>query len=364
MNKSMAALLLACLPLGVTYAALLGLGLHRHGSPWAVSAAATALLFLPPLAVGAASPRDTRPWRMGVAGGLWAVGLWAMLPVYFPGERRDAVASGLALLGGDHLARAIADRLPEESALASPEIPIAAATVTPEPPPATPLGDSEIALPYEGKGRRLSVPVVFDHGGESIEVYMMLDTGATYTTLPQRVLDQLGITVDEASPSIRLQTANGERDAAVVLADRIWLGDLPIDGVAIATCEPCASKDTVGLLGLNVAGGFNVTIDADRREVIFTTRQSHDRHLDVRPFVDVNASFTHFPGGRTEVEVTIDNLGPRSVRAATAGLRCGEETWQVTIEDIAPGTSESSRRRLPPHPTCPHYEITLANADW
>lgn len=364
MNKSIAALALSSMPVLVTYAALLGLGMHRHGSPWAVSAAATILLFLPPLAIGAASNRDVRTWRMAVSGGVWAVALWAMLPVYFPGERRDAVASGVALLSGDGVARAVADSLPGESILASPEIPVAAAAIAPEPPPAAPLDDTEIALPYEGKGRRLSVPVVFDHGGESIEVYMMLDTGATYTTLPQRVLDQLGITVGEDSPSIRLQTANGERAATVAMVDRIWLGDLAIDGVAIATCEPCASKDTVGLLGLNVAGGFNVTIDADRREVIFTTRQQHDRHLDVRPFVDVDASFTHFPGGRTEVQVAIENQGSRQVHQATTSVRCGDESWTVTVEDIPPKGREETRRRLPPHPDCPHYEISLTSADW
>ena len=34
--------------------------------------------------------------------------------------------------------------------------------------------------------------MVFEHEDRSLEVYMMLDTGATYTTLPTSVLARLG----------------------------------------------------------------------------------------------------------------------------------------------------------------------------
>ena len=60
MKKSMAAMVLAAVPVIVTYAALLGLGMHRHASPWAVSAASTILLFVPPLAVGLPGPLNKR----------------------------------------------------------------------------------------------------------------------------------------------------------------------------------------------------------------------------------------------------------------------------------------------------------------
>jgi hypothetical protein len=364
MKRTALTLALSILPLVVAYAALLGLGMHRHGSPWAISAAATLILFGPPMAVAAASTRSQRTFRMGLAAGAWALLLWTVLPVYFPGERRDAVASGLALLGGDALARSIADGLPGEPLVSRPELPPATVAVDQPLPPATPLSDAEIALPYEGEGRRLAVPVVLDHGGESTEVYMMLDTGATYTTLSIAMLKKLGVELPDDSPVIRLHTANGERDAKVALLDRIWLGDLAIDGIAIATCDPCASTETVGLLGLNVSGGFNLTIDADRREVVFTSRKAHDRHLDIKPFTDLDATFTRYPGGRVEVEVSLANHGPRTINEAVASIRCGDISWQVSIDAVIPDSEVTTRRRLPEHTGCDQYEISLESAHW
>lgn len=355
---------LALAPAAVVYAALLGLGMHRHASPWAISAAATLLVFGPPMAVASASPKNHRTERLGWSLGSWALILWLGLPIYFPGERREAVASGVALLGGDGVGRAVADGLPGEPSLSQPEVPEAAVAVAPDAPPPIPLADTEIALPYEGEGRRLSVPVVFQHDGKSLEVYMMLDTGATYTTLPTRILDELGIPHGDGSPVIRLHTANGERDASVALVDKVWLGDLAIEGVSIATCEPCEGDETVGLLGLNVVGGFNLTIDADRREVIFTRRTGHERHLDIKPHTDLDATFTRYAGGRVEVDVRFQNNSPRPVTEAVAAIACGEDRWRVTLNDISPGEESHTRRKLPEHPACTSYEISLESADW
>lgn len=254
--------------------------------------------------------------------------------------------------------------LPGEPTLSRPELPEAAVATVPDAPPPAPLSATEIALPYEGEGRRLSVPVVFEHDGKTLEVYMMLDTGATYTTLPSRILDELGIPHGDEAPVIRLHTANGERDARVALADRVWLGDLAIDGVSIATCDPCEGSDTVGLLGLNVAGGFNLTIDADRREVIFLQREAYDRHLDIKPHSELDATFTRYPGGRIEVEVRFENRSRRRVDEAVAAVACGEERWRVTLSDIAPGAEATTQRRLPDHPACPTYAISLESARW
>lgn len=361
-------LVAAVFPVSVLYAAMLGLGLHRHASPWAISAAATLLVFGPPLAVAAVDRRQRMP-RLAVGLLVWPLALWLILPVYFPGERRDAVATGIALVGGggswDDVARAVADGLPDEPIMARPEVPEAVALAQEAPPPAKPLGDEQIALPYEGEGRRLSVPVVFEHGDVSREVYMMLDTGATYTTLPADLLKSLGIHLSADDRVIELHTANGKREASIVLLDRVWLGDLPIDGVAVATCEECASSDTVGLLGLNVAGGFNLNIDADRREVVFTARASYDRALDVKQFSVLDAQFTRYPGGRVEVAVSLLNESDdRTIRIAEASVHCGTDTWTVALHDIGPGARQTTKQRLPEHEACESYEISLEKAVW
>jgi clan AA aspartic protease (TIGR02281 family) len=351
----------------VPFFALVGLGVHRHAAPWAVSASAMLLVFAPPLGMASAGKRD-RPLLLGSGLIAWSISLFLVLPVYFPGERRDAVATGLALtgLGGDLLGipNLVAARLPDEPAMARPEVAQADPLTVEVPPPAEPLLEHQIALPYEGEGRRLSVPVIFGTGGTEVEVEMMLDTGATYTTLDDDTLAALGVFPSSADPIIRLHTANGERDAHIVLLDSVWLGDLRLDGVAIATCNDCGSSDTSGLLGLNVAGAFNLQIDADRREVVFSRRERLDRRLDVKPFSDLSATFTRFPGGRVEVAVQVENVGRRPIDGVTTSVRCKDDTWLVELGPIARGEVGTARRKLPAHEPCLQYEIAMHEARW
>lgn len=365
MNRGTAllALVMATLPGAAAWSALIGLGMHRHGTPWAISLSATLLLFGPPLAVGGARATHRAGWT-AAASCVWSTLLLLILPVYFPGERRSAVATGLAVVGLGDLARALADHLPDEPIVALPEVPEAATPL--EAPALAPLTleDHQIALPYEGEGRRLAVPVVFEHGGVTLDVEMMLDTGATYTTLPAAALATLGIHPGPDDPVVELQTANGPREASVVLVDEVWLGDIAVTGVAVATCEACAFSDTTGLLGLNVTGGFNMTIDADRREVVFSRRATVERRLDVRQFVDLSATFTTWPGGRVEIDVRLQNRASRDIAFATAEVACRDRTWEVPLGPVAAGAPARARRRLPAHEPCTQYGIGLASAAW
>jgi hypothetical protein len=368
MNRWAAAMTLAAgtIPAFVAWATLLGLGAHRHASPIAVAAIATVLVFVPPVFAGALGGKR-RFALLGLALGLWSIGVMSALPVYFPGERRDAIITGLATLAGDGLspwARAMADEFPGEPGLSEPALPEATALVEAVVTPAAPVDRSQIVLPYEGEGRRLSVPVVFEQGGKTREVEMLLDTGATYTTLPSELIEALGIPSPADAPVVRLHTANGERDAKMVMVDRLWLGDLALDHVTIATCEACAGTGTVGLLGLNVSGNFNLTIDADRREVTFTTRSETNRRLDASPFSEVGASVSRFAGGRIEVAVTIENKALFDLREAAAEVKCGEQTWVVDVGDVPAGGTNTAGRRLPVHAGCERYLVGLHRARW
>lgn len=349
----------------VPFLAWVGLGVHRHASPVAVTMAAMLLVYVPPVVAVASRSRD-RALGLAVALSAWSFAMFTVLPVYFPGERRQAVATGLGLvgLGPEHFPQRLAANLPDEPTMATPEVAEAQPIAVQGPPPATPLTDDQMALPYEGEGRRLSVPVIFGNASREIELEMMFDTGATYTTLSTEVLGRLGIVVTDRDPRIRLHTANGDRDTSVVLLDHVWLGDLRIDGVAIAVCDDCASADNGGLLGLNVAGGFNVAIDADRREVVFTRRATFDRKLDIKPFSELAATFTRYPGGRVEVAVKLENRSRRPITSGTASVKCGKDVWTVDLGSIAPEELGTARRKLPSHETCEEYEIALHEASW
>jgi clan AA aspartic protease (TIGR02281 family) len=332
-----------------------------------LSGSAILLVSGPAFAVVAAAPR-ARPLLFPLTLSAWSVALFMALPVYFPGERREAVATGLAVLGlGSDLfglSDRLIDALPEEPAWATAQIDLAPPITVDALPPAAPLGEDQIALPYEGEGRRLSVRVTFGHGEVEREVDMMLDTGATYTTLPHEVLEQLGVTMSDDDPVMQLHTANGDRTARLVLLDHIWLGDLRVGGVAVATCDDCASTDTAGLLGLNVAGGFNVSIDADRKEVVFTRRARFDRQLDIKPFIAIDPSFMQTAGGRVEADVRLENRSSRTIAKATVAIRCGASEWAVEFPEIPAGVRMDAGRRLAPHEACEHYEINLHEAYW
>jgi len=351
----------------VPFVELIGLGVHRQAASIAVSTTAILLVAGPALAVAAAAPRF-RPLLFPLALAAWSVALFVSLPVYFPGERREAVATGLTILGLGTNLFGLADRLvgalPQEPEWATAEVELAPPLVVDAPPPAAPLGADQIAIPYEGEGRHLSVPVTFGQGEVEREVDMMLDTGATYTTLSREVLEQLGVTPKDSDPIIKFTTANGEREAGLVLLDRVWLGDLRVDGVAVATCDDCAGGDNAGLLGLNVASGFNLSIDADRREVVFTRRTRFDRQLDIRHFIDLDATFTRTSSGRVEADVRLENRSPRTIEKATAAVRCGSSEWAVEFPEIPAGVLMNAGRRLGRHDPCDQYEIGLHEAYW
>lgn len=352
-------------PVVLWWLALAGLATmhHEDGSTAALVACIGAA---GPALYGALMAPGHRRLRHGaLAAGLVAVTALIVLPVLVPGERADAIAAGVGFVLGDvdpegAVAEAVRASIPAEPA------PVVA-PVTAEPvaaaPPILP-DDHEIVLPYEGEGRQLTVPVVFEHRGRTREVVMMLDTGATYTTLPSDVLVFLGAYPGADAPELTLTTANGKRTARVGLIDEVWLGDLAVPGVAVTLCEDCAGDEAAGLLGLNVAGGFNVTIDADRREVVFRRRARFDRRLDVRPFVDLTGRFTRFPGGRVEVILGLANTAPRRVDTVAVHIACGADQWRVALGPVPPGEHAEVTRRLPRHDRCEPYSLSLDQASW
>ena len=337
----------------------MGLGLHRHGASWAIASTGTLLVFGPALVITGLRKKN-QLFIFGLSSGLWSLLLFFSLPVYFPGERNQALVTGAATLGIELTETS----LPSEPEISQPPMPEAVASVATEMKPPSDLEDHQIALSYEGQGRRLTVEIAVEHEKKLLEIDMMLDTGATYTTLPRLLLATLGIQSSPDNPRITLQTANGERTAELVLIDKLWLGDLPIEGVAIAICDACASEHTSGLLGLNVTGGYNLTIDADRREVIFTTRKAYSRHLDIKPFIDIEASISRYQGGRIEVDAEVQNNGNRTIAEAAVSITCEGQEWLIPFQDVEPGILHETQRALPKHEACEKYEIGLKSASW
>ena len=348
-------------------AAIIGLGVVRELPAGQVGLSAALLLVLP---IGGLyllmGKRDA-----GLVGAVW---VWPFLllfglPGYFPGELNGALISGftvLAAAGGPEASREAA-----RWASALPQIP--GPTIGQKPPPeaerdlpdckpvAVPLAGDAVAMPYEGTGHSMAVPVGFG----DVEIPMLFDTGASLTTLDKDSLRRLDIRLPSDAPEITLRTANGERQARLVLIDRVWIGGLPVDGVTVGVCDECADQRTSGLLGLNVSGQFLVTVDTIRKEVVFQAREGEqDRVVDVGPWLKVHATAKLFPDGRVEVTVVGDNNAYRPVRQAEVGIHCGGEHFVAKLTDIPPGEASETSIGLPRGSDCDSYSVTLDHAWW
>ncbi len=102
---------------------------------------------------------------------------------------------------------------------------------------------------------------------DELDVPFILDTGATYVTVPTWALKELGLAVE--GPGVRtlpLMTANGVRQAAVVTLDSVRLGSAVVRNVA-GTANDTMS---VGLLGLSFFNHFTYNIDAAKGLVTLT----------------------------------------------------------------------------------------------
>lgn len=361
---------LGLLPFLTATAAVMGLGVVRSLGAGPLAISTVCLVLLPITGFWALFGRTNG----GLVAGLWG---WPCLllfglPSYFPGEVPDAITTGFSVLGASG-GRSIAEafgRFGSEVAAPIGAIPSAASPLPmaekpkPEcPPPASvSVGDGDqVAIPYEGQGHSLSIPVQFG----DVELPMLFDTGASVTTLDSKSLRRIGVEVPADAPEIKLRTANGERTARLVLVPQVWIGGLPVEGVTVGVCEECADERVAGLLGLNVSGQFLVTLDTARKEVVLTVRSARpDRLVDIGPWLDVSARAAIYPDQRVEVTVDAQNAADRPVSSATVGITCAEETFQVTLEDIGPRGHASEKAALPRGTVCDVYKVTLDGGRW
>jgi clan AA aspartic protease (TIGR02281 family) len=351
----------------VLMATLLGLGAARHGPPLLVALTATVFTLVPPLGLGALVGRRG---ALGASLVAWCVAAFLSLPLYFPGERRDAMATGFALAGqlfGIEPQEALVARLdamapvpdsqPVPAKASEPAVPVL--------PPSQATLPDQVALPYEGRRNTLLLPISIEsRRNRDHELWMLFDTGATLTTLTTDDLADIGVRVTSESPTVTMHTAAGERTARLVLLDQIWIGGFPVDGVTVSVCDACADERSSGLLGLNVSGQFLVTLDTVRHELVLQPRTGKpDRTLDVQPWVDIQGNATRWPDGRAEVEVSVENRADRKIDELVVHVAC-DRTFEARLVNVPPRGSASTLLSLPRGASCERYSLALDSASW
>ena len=108
---SIAVLVLGLSIAALAFAQLVGLGILREGPGWAVAVGAACVLVLPVVAMSSFGRHRIE----GIAAGslVWPIALLVGLPVWFPGERTESLATGFG-----HLAAPLGPEKTESAAAA------------------------------------------------------------------------------------------------------------------------------------------------------------------------------------------------------------------------------------------------------
>ena len=133
--------------------------------------------------------------------------------------------------------------------------------------------DDEIRIPLGRKGGVWIVNVELDN---LYEVNLVLDSGASFTTLSEDVGFELGLSPDPYFPKIPMNTANGKTEGWVAKVQSIRIGETERTNVmaVIADLSNLTELDIDGLLGLNFLDGFIWRLDHQNGHLILQPKSS------------------------------------------------------------------------------------------
>ena len=143
------------------------------------------------------------------------------------------------------------------------------AELLPPPPPPEDPGEPSNVIPLSGKGGHYVVNAVT---GEKYGVRLLIDTGATLTTFPSRILIELRKReLATRIAHVELKTANGTRLASVYRVKEFQIGNYKLSNLEVAELE-LGSNNSDGLLGMNVLSQFHFFIDQNRQTLSLSPR--------------------------------------------------------------------------------------------
>jgi hypothetical protein len=176
-------------------------------------------------------------------------------------------------------------------------------------------GGPGVRVAFEERGSAIVVPVLLRGYAGELRVRMLFDTGATITSIDNITLQRLGQRTSREDPEVVSHTANGKVRRKLAVIEDVTIGGLRVGGgVAVTICDPCASGDVVGLLGLNVARHFTVTVDHEGGELLLVPKASPVGHLhDIRHFVKLIKPRGMWTGRHLRIQFVLDNRAPRAL---------------------------------------------------
>jgi len=133
-------------------------------------------------------------------------------------------------------------------------------------------GSKDSIIPLERQGGVWVAQVEFN---DLHQTKLIVDTGATFTTISEDLAFDAGIQPDPRSPDINLNTAGGNVQAKMGIAPRIRVGHAGRDDVRVVIHTiPNLPEGIDGLLGLSFFDRFMVRLDHSQRELHLTPKTS------------------------------------------------------------------------------------------
>ncbi len=228
-----------------------------------------------------------------------------------------------------------------------------------------------IRLEYDQHGSAILVPARV--GTE--EVYLIFDTGATYTTLTEDFARQARVSPPADGPRGIAQTAGGLTETRFGLIQRLGLGDQTLTNVTYSICDPCGGieyrgRPVVGLLGMNVLRRYRVSMDGGVVELMPSSNYA-DRSGDIEPWVTAEfaGTWVRSDRGRPEAQFRVENLSSRQVRGVVVELVCtnrqGEE-WEARTQSLtlAAGAHQDVTFQGSAGGGCMGYQTRVVQGRW
>jgi len=126
-------------------------------------------------------------------------------------------------------------------------------------------GAGEHRVDFSVAGNALVVSVELN---ERATTRLLVDTGASITSLSKAMAEAAGVTVSEKNPRLPMQTANGVIMATVAKLRTLRLGDLELNDLDVVLLDNWPSPEVQGLLGMNVLGRFDWHIDRAAQQLV------------------------------------------------------------------------------------------------
>ena len=102
------------------------------------------------------------------------------------------------------------------------------------------------------------------------EAKMLIDTGASLTTISEQVFSRLGIDPANLEQEIELVLADGSKASAhFLLLNSVKVGDVEARGVGAAVISQRPGPGVDGLLGMSFLSNFSFHLDSESQKIIF-----------------------------------------------------------------------------------------------